>query len=71
LWKKPFRLWPAANGRARMPPHCAGITPEALEAGLRMAVQNVLRLLEYLLNDSGEGQTEMGRKRASAALKHC
>jgi hypothetical protein len=25
----------------------------------------------YLLNDSGEGQTEMGRKRASAALKHC
>jgi D-3-phosphoglycerate dehydrogenase / 2-oxoglutarate reductase len=26
-----------------MTPHCAGITPEALEAGLRMAVQNVLR----------------------------
>jgi len=25
-----------------MTPHCAGITPEALEAGLRMAVQNVL-----------------------------
>jgi D-3-phosphoglycerate dehydrogenase len=23
-------------------PHCAGITPEALEAGLRMAVENVL-----------------------------
>jgi D-3-phosphoglycerate dehydrogenase / 2-oxoglutarate reductase len=23
-------------------PHCAGITPEALDAGLRMAVQNVL-----------------------------
>ena len=22
-------------------PHCAGITPEALEAGLRMAVQNI------------------------------
>jgi hypothetical protein len=27
-------------------------------------------LVWYLLNDSGEGQTEMGRKE-SAALKHC
>ncbi len=27
-------------------PHCAGITPEALEAGLRMAVQNVLGFLD-------------------------
>jgi D-3-phosphoglycerate dehydrogenase len=24
-------------------PHCAGITPEALEAGLRMAVKNIFR----------------------------
>jgi D-3-phosphoglycerate dehydrogenase len=23
--------------------HCAGITPEALEAGLRMAVENIFR----------------------------
>jgi len=29
-----------------MTPHCAGITPEAMEAGLRMAVQNVLRFLD-------------------------
>jgi D-3-phosphoglycerate dehydrogenase len=28
-----------------MSPHCAGITPEALEAGLRMAVENVWRFL--------------------------
>ncbi len=27
-------------------PHCAGITPEALEAGLRMAVENVWAFLE-------------------------
>jgi phosphoglycerate dehydrogenase-like enzyme len=27
-------------------PHCAGITPEALEAGLRMAVENVRSFLE-------------------------
>ena len=27
-------------------PHCAGITPEALEAGLRMAVENIWRFLE-------------------------
>jgi D-3-phosphoglycerate dehydrogenase / 2-oxoglutarate reductase len=26
-------------------PHCAGITPEALEAGLRMAVQNIWQFL--------------------------
>ena len=31
-----------------MTPHCAGITPEALEAGLCMAVQNVLRYLDGL-----------------------
>jgi phosphoglycerate dehydrogenase-like enzyme len=28
-----------------MTPHCAGITPEALEAGLRMAVQNIWQFL--------------------------
>jgi phosphoglycerate dehydrogenase-like enzyme len=27
-------------------PHCAGITPEALEAGLRMAVENIWRFYE-------------------------
>jgi D-3-phosphoglycerate dehydrogenase len=27
-----------------MTPHCAGITPEALEAGLRMAVQNIWQI---------------------------
>lgn len=27
-------------------PHCAGITPEALDAGLRMAVDNVLRFFD-------------------------
>jgi phosphoglycerate dehydrogenase-like enzyme len=27
-------------------PHCAGITPEALEAGLRMAVDNIWDFLE-------------------------
>ena len=27
-------------------PHCAGVTPEALEAGLRMAVENIWRFLE-------------------------
>jgi len=26
-------------------PHCAGITPEALEAGLQMAVDNVIAFL--------------------------
>ena len=29
-----------------MTPHCAGITPEALEAGLRMAVQNIWGFLD-------------------------
>jgi phosphoglycerate dehydrogenase-like enzyme len=29
-----------------MTPHCAGITPEALEAGLRMAVQNIWQFLD-------------------------
>ena len=28
-------------------PHCAGITPEALEAGLRMAVENAITRLSY------------------------
>lgn len=37
---------PAGNPLAKLPnvvitPHCAGITPEALEAGLRMAVSNI------------------------------
>jgi D-3-phosphoglycerate dehydrogenase len=27
-------------------PHCAGITPEALEAGLRMAVENIWEFLD-------------------------
>jgi D-3-phosphoglycerate dehydrogenase len=27
-------------------PHCAGITPEALEAGLRMSVENIWAFLE-------------------------
>jgi phosphoglycerate dehydrogenase-like enzyme len=26
-------------------PHCAGITPEALEAGLKMAVDNIWEFL--------------------------
>lgn len=29
-----------------MTPHCAGITPEALDAGLRMAVQNIFRFFD-------------------------
>jgi phosphoglycerate dehydrogenase-like enzyme len=29
-----------------MTPHCAGITPEALDAGLRMAMQNVFRFFD-------------------------
>jgi D-3-phosphoglycerate dehydrogenase len=28
-------------GNVVLTPHCAGITPEALEAGLRMAVENI------------------------------
>jgi len=35
-----------ALGNVVLSPHCAGITPEALEAGLRMAVDNVHRFLE-------------------------
>jgi D-3-phosphoglycerate dehydrogenase len=35
-----------AMPNAVLSPHCAGITPEALEAGLRMAVENVWRFLE-------------------------
>jgi phosphoglycerate dehydrogenase-like enzyme len=27
-------------------PHCAGVTPEALEAGLRMSVDNIWDFLE-------------------------
>jgi phosphoglycerate dehydrogenase-like enzyme len=39
---------PAGHPLTRIPnavltPHCAGITPEALEAGLRMAVENIWR----------------------------
>jgi phosphoglycerate dehydrogenase-like enzyme len=42
---------PVGHALAAMPntvltPHCAGITPEALEAGLRMAVENIWRHLE-------------------------
>jgi hypothetical protein len=40
LWQKPLRLWPAATGRAGITQHCAGVTPEALEAGLRMAARS-------------------------------
>lgn len=31
---------------AVLTPHCAGITPEALQAGLRMAVENIWKFLE-------------------------
>jgi D-3-phosphoglycerate dehydrogenase len=42
---------PAGHPLAALPnvvltPHCAGITPEALEAGLRMAVENIWRFVE-------------------------
>ncbi|MGH9672108.1 MAG: NAD(P)-dependent oxidoreductase, partial [Bryobacteraceae bacterium] len=36
----------AALENVVLSPHCAGITPEALEAGLRVAVENVYRFLE-------------------------
>jgi D-3-phosphoglycerate dehydrogenase len=41
---------PAGHPLARLrnvviTPHCAGITPEALEAGLRMAVENIWEFL--------------------------
>jgi D-3-phosphoglycerate dehydrogenase / 2-oxoglutarate reductase len=41
---------PAGHALTQMPnvvltPHCAGITPEALEAGLRMAVENIRAFL--------------------------
>jgi len=36
----------AALENVALSPHCAGITPEALEAGLRLAVENVYRFLE-------------------------
>jgi D-3-phosphoglycerate dehydrogenase len=32
-------------GNVVLSPHCAGVTPEALQAGLRMAVENVWRFL--------------------------
>lgn len=33
-------------GNVVLTPHCAGITPEALEAGLSLAVENVRNFLE-------------------------
>ena len=36
----------AALPNAVLTPHCAGITPEALQAGLRMAVENIWKFLE-------------------------
>jgi len=33
-------------GNVVLTPHCAGITPEALEAGLRMAVDNIWNFLD-------------------------
>ncbi len=42
-------------------PHCAGITPEALEAGLRMAVENIRAFLaghpEHLVTTSAPNRT--------------
>jgi D-3-phosphoglycerate dehydrogenase len=35
-----------------MTPHCAGITPEALEAGLRMAVDNIWKSLDGHLSSN-------------------
>jgi D-3-phosphoglycerate dehydrogenase len=41
------RTSPLAHlGSAVLTPHCAGITPEALEAGLNMAVQNIWAFLD-------------------------
>jgi D-3-phosphoglycerate dehydrogenase len=34
------------SGKVVITPHCAGITPEALEAGLRMAVENVRQFFD-------------------------
>ena len=41
-------------GNVVLTPHCAGITPEALEAGLRMAVDNIWDFLE------GRTQNQVG-----------
>ena len=41
-------------GNVVLTPHCAGITPEALEAGLRMAVDNIWAFLE------GRPQNQVG-----------
>ena len=42
---------PAGHPLTRLPnvvitPHCAGITPEALEAGLRLSVENIWSFLD-------------------------
>ncbi len=42
----PAILFEAALHNAVLTPHCAGITPETLEAGLRMAVENIWRFAE-------------------------
>ena len=39
------RLLPLPN--VTITPHCAGITPEAMEAGLRLAVENIWSFLDH------------------------
>jgi phosphoglycerate dehydrogenase-like enzyme len=39
-------------GNVVLTPHCAGITPEALEAGLRMAVENIWKFLAQVRHET-------------------
>jgi D-3-phosphoglycerate dehydrogenase len=48
-----FEIEPLPSGHPLMrlenvvlTPHCAGVTPEALEAGLRLSIENVWSFLE-------------------------